>query len=68
LALELVADSNSDALFDEFRIYDYALSIEEIRGNFIAGPNLVNVPEPGTCTALLGGVGLLTGLQRRRRK
>jgi hypothetical protein len=60
------ADANTDALFDEFRVYDYALSIEEIRGNFIAGPNLVNVPEPGTCAALLGGVGLLAGLRRRK--
>jgi len=62
-------DSNTDAIYDEFRVYDYALSIEEIRGNFLAGPNTVNlVPEPTSWTALLGGTGLLLGLQRARRR
>jgi hypothetical protein len=61
-------DANTDAIYNEFRVYDYALSVDEIRGNFAAGPNSVNVPEPATWTALLGGAGLLVGLQRMRRK
>jgi hypothetical protein len=60
-------DANTDAMYNEFRIYDYALSVEELRGNLLAGPDLVNVPEPGTLTALVGGAALLVGLQRSRR-
>ena len=59
-------DANTDAIYNEFRVYDYALSNEEIRGNYLAGPDVVNVPEPGAITALLGGTALLLGLQRRR--
>jgi len=61
-------DSNTDALYDEFRVFDYALSPEQVHGNFLAGPNTVGVPEPATWTALLGGAGILVGLQRARRK
>ena len=62
-------DSNTDAIYNEFRVYDYALSAAEIRGNFAAGPDTVTfVPEPATWTALVGGAGLLVGLQRMRRK
>jgi regulation of enolase protein 1 (concanavalin A-like superfamily) len=35
------ADSNADATFDEFRIYDYALNTQQILGNYNAGPDLV---------------------------
>jgi hypothetical protein len=31
-------DANTDAIYDEFRVYDYALSVEEIRGNFAPAP------------------------------
>jgi hypothetical protein len=62
-------DSNTDALYNEFRVYDYALTAAEIRGDFAAGPDTVTVvPEPATWMALLGGAGLLVGLQRMRRK
>jgi hypothetical protein len=59
-------DSNTDALYDEFRIYDYALSQEQVQGNFAAGPDVVNVPEPATAALL--GLASLVGLNRRRRK
>ncbi len=36
------ADSNIDALYNEFRIYDYALSEAQIRGNTAAGPDTIN--------------------------
>ena len=59
-------DANTDGLFDEFRIYDYTLTQNQIYGNFLAGPNVLNVvPEP-----VVGGlIGLLgVGLIFRRRR
>ncbi len=35
-------DNNLDANFNEFRIYDYALNEAQIRGDFDAGPDVVN--------------------------
>ena len=35
-------DANFEGAFDEFRIYDYALTNNEILGNFEAGPDTVN--------------------------
>ncbi|MBB5350541.1 hypothetical protein HNR46_000769 [Haloferula luteola] len=35
------SDSNSDATFEEFRIYDYALSSQQVLGNYQAGPETV---------------------------
>jgi hypothetical protein len=58
-------DANLDGVFNEFRIYDYALTQEQAAGNFAAGPDAVNVPEPGTLAALLTGLGVLA-LRRRR--
>ena len=59
------ADLNTDALYDEFRIYDYALTDLQIQQNLLDGPNaLTIVPEPAT--AALGAVGL--GLLARRRR
>lgn len=40
-------DANADAQYDEFRIYGYALSEAQIRGNFTAGPNTVNTQNNG---------------------
>jgi len=34
-------DSNTDATYDEFRVYDYALSAQEILGNYQAGPDVL---------------------------
>jgi hypothetical protein len=59
-------DANLDAIFNEFRIYDYALTHEQVQGNFAVGPDVVNVPEP-TIAGLLG-IGALLGFGRRRRK
>jgi autotransporter-associated beta strand protein len=41
-------DSNLDGFFDEFRIYDYALTEAQIRGNKTAGANKVNTSSDGT--------------------
>ena len=58
-------DANFEGSYDEFRIYDTALSHDEILGNIDAGPENVNlVPEPSAITLLiLASVGLVT---RRR--
>ncbi len=40
---EFSADSNFRGLFNEFRIYNHALDDDEIYGNFLAGPDKVNV-------------------------
>ncbi|MCA9150762.1 MAG: hypothetical protein KDA92_15735, partial [Planctomycetales bacterium] len=37
------AENNFQGSFDEFRIYDYALNLNQILGNIGAGPNVVNV-------------------------
>ncbi|RYD40003.1 MAG: LamG domain-containing protein, partial [Verrucomicrobiaceae bacterium] len=34
-------DNNTDATYDEFRIYDYPLSAQQIVGNYQAGPDVV---------------------------
>ena len=41
-------DSNLDGIYDEFRIYDYALTEAQIRGNKNAGANKVNTVSDGT--------------------
>ena len=38
------ADANSDATYDEFRSYDYALSASQVLGNYQAGPEVITVP------------------------
>jgi hypothetical protein len=58
-----------DGLFNEFRIYDYALTGNQVNGNFQAGPNALNViPEPATVVGALAGGLLLFALRRRRRR
>jgi hypothetical protein len=58
------SDANLDGTFNEFRIYDYALTDAQIAGNFNAGPDLVNIPEPGAASLLVFGA--LTLARRRR--
>lgn len=58
------ADNYVSGTVDEFRIFDSALSAQEIAAQFAAGPNIV--PEP-TSLGLLG-VGGLALLRRRRQK
>ena len=45
------ADAFFAGNFEEFRIFDAALTDEQVLGNFLAGPNTLNqdvVPEPGS--------------------
>ena len=58
-------DGNLSGMFNEFRVYDYALSQRQIVGNFLAGPDTV-IPEPGS--ALLLGLGAMLLGNKRRRK
>jgi hypothetical protein len=57
-------DANLDGTFDEFRIYDQALSEPEVMASMSAGPNTV-IPEPGTSLFGLFGLALLMQLRRR---
>jgi regulation of enolase protein 1 (concanavalin A-like superfamily) len=34
-------DNNTDATYDEFRIYDYALNAQQVLGNYQAGPDVI---------------------------
>jgi hypothetical protein len=61
-------DANFQGFFDEFRIYDYALTQEEIVGNFNVGPDLLNVvPEPASALLLACGATSMIGRRRRQR-
>ena len=53
-----VEDPDFRGSIDEFRIYDYALSQNQVLGNVEAGPDVVNVvPEPGSLALLLIALG-----------
>jgi Concanavalin A-like lectin/glucanases superfamily len=58
-------DSNTDGIYNEFRVYDYALTPGQILGNFQAGPEVINIPEPG-CAALVAAAAAVLGVRRRR--
>lgn len=40
------SDANTDATYDEFRIYNYALSDQQVLGNYQSGPDLVTSTAP----------------------
>ena len=67
-------DANFDGLFNEFRIYDQALTDRQILANFQAGPDQLNVaspnpiPEPITMTMTALAVAGLGGYIRRRKR
>jgi hypothetical protein len=56
-----------DGMFNEFRIYNYALTGDQVLGNFQAGPDIVNVPEPATILALITAAGCLMAARRSMR-
>jgi Concanavalin A-like lectin/glucanases superfamily len=63
------ADANTDAIYNEFRVYDYALTPDQVQGNFAAGPDVVNViPEPSAAGLLALGAASALGSVRRRRR
>lgn len=51
--------------FNEFRIYDMALSASDVAVSFANGPDVL-VPEPSTCVMALAVLGLLTMRSRRQ--
>lgn len=55
-----------DGKYDDFRIFNNALSAQDVLTDFTAGPNVVgvNVPEPGTLAVF--GIGVFGLLARRR--
>jgi hypothetical protein len=58
-----------DGAYNEFRIYDYPLSADEVLGNYQAGPDTVNViPEPSAWVLGFLAVGLGAFAQRVRRR
>jgi hypothetical protein len=61
-------DANLEGSFDEFRIYDRALSQGEVLGNIAAGPDQVNViPEPGSIIVLVIAMAMLVKRSQTRR-
>lgn len=60
-------DANADGKYNEFRIYDYALTPEQIAQNAADGPNALTVV-PEASSALLSVLGLAFLNRRRRRE
>lgn len=54
-----------DAKYDDFRIFNTALSAQDVLTDFNAGPNTVGVPEPATASLAMAAACL--ALARRRR-
>jgi hypothetical protein len=63
------ADGFLQATLDEFRLYDEALTSDQVDFSFQQGPDTttVQLPEPGVSLGLGAGVLLLGALARRRR-
>jgi hypothetical protein len=62
-------DINFQGGYNEFRVYDYALTAGEVLGNYEAGADVVTaVPEPAVLTILAGVLLGLTAVRRRRLK
>ncbi len=58
-------DKDYNGSIDEMRIWNMPLTPSEIAANFIAGPDVINVPEPSVFSICL--IGML-GLTRRHRR
>lgn len=64
---QFINDANLDGIFNEFRISNYALNGQQVYGNFLAGPDVVNlIPEPSSAAALILVAGSLATRRRRR--
>ena len=62
-------DSNFEGTYDEFRIYDQALTPDEILGNIEAGPDVVNVvPEPKSLLFIVVSLVGIAASRCRRKK
>jgi hypothetical protein len=61
-------DNTANASWNEFRIYDYALTDNQLLGNYEAGPDELNViPEPGSIVLLVMGlIGLAVWTRRKK--
>lgn len=55
-----------DGKYDDFRIFNTALSAQNVMTDFNAGPSVVGVPEPGSFVVIGIGASCLLAARRRR--
>lgn len=57
-------DPDMDGRINELRIFNHALSADEVRQSYALGPNAI--PEPSSAMLALAAAGMTAGLRRRR--